>query len=125
MARRPSSTYGNRGRGRLRIILWTILVASLLSFGFLSMVDLKELAEFYAAQVFSARARHNAAQVRIIRSTRSSRNVCTNRNDPLNYVLGTGQSLSSGQRSNPAIDTHNSAWSRWTFMTNLGHPPGA
>jgi hypothetical protein len=120
MARHPSSTYGNRGRVRLRIILWTILVASLLSFGFLSMVDLKELAEFYAAQVLSARARHNAAQVRIIRSTRSSRNVCTNRNDPLNYVLGTGQSLSSGQRSNPAIDTHNSAWPRWTFMTNLG-----
>jgi len=46
--------------------------------------------------------------------------VCTNRSDLLNYVLGFGQSLSSGMYSNPAIDTHNSAWPRWTFMTNLG-----
>lgn len=120
MARSPGSTCSNRGRGRLRIILWTILVASLLSFGVLSTVDLKELSKFYKSQVLAARVRHDAAQVRILRSTHFLRGVCTNRNDPLNYVLGTGQSLSSGLYSNPAIDTHNSTWPRWTFMTNLG-----
>jgi hypothetical protein len=120
VARTPGSTCSNRGRGRLRIILWTILVASLLFFGVLSTVDLKQLLKFYQAQVLAARVRHDAAQVRILRPTHSWRDVCTNRNDPLNYVLGTGQSLSSGLYSNPAIDTHNSAWPRWTFMTNLG-----
>jgi hypothetical protein len=114
VARVPGSTCSNHGRDRLRIILWTILVASLLSF---SVLYLKQ---FYQAQVVAPRVRHNAAQVRILRSTHSWRNGCTNRNDPINYVLGTGQSLSSGLYSNPAIDTHNSAWPQWTFVTNLG-----
>jgi hypothetical protein len=107
-------------RCRLRIILWSTLIVSLLALGILSTIDLKQFSKFYKAQVLAARVRHDAAQVRILRSTHSWRNACTNRNDPLNYILGTGQSLSSGQRSNPAIDIHNSAWPQWTFMTNLG-----
>jgi hypothetical protein len=48
---------------------------------------------------------------------------CSNPRDPLNYIVGTGQSLATGWNSNPALDVQNSAWPDWTFMTNLGILP--
>jgi hypothetical protein len=108
------------GRSHLQVILWIVLVAGLLSFLIVSNINVRPTSESYKTHILAAQERRDAAAVRILRLKRPAPRICSSSDDPLNYILGTGQSLSSGLYSNPAVDTSNSTWPQWTFMTNLG-----
>src|SRR5579863_405843 len=55
----------------------------------------------------------DAKQVAEFRLMTGVQAECSDPKNPLNYILGTGQSLSNGYNSNPAIDTFNRDWNRF------------
>jgi hypothetical protein len=108
-----------------RILLWTILIFQCLLLVLAIHIE-RRLRLVWAkgsTPALSARDERFADVVHEFRLAPHNRENCLDPRDPLNYILGTGQSLATGWNSNPAIDTKNSAWPDSTFMTNLGILP--
>jgi hypothetical protein len=105
-----------------RILLWTILIFQCLLLAFAIHVDrlLRRVVPTLSSQAASIRAERFAEVVHEFRLVGHNRENCSNSRDPLNYIIGTGQSLATGWNSNPALDVINLAWPESTFMTNLG-----
>jgi hypothetical protein len=106
-----------------RILLWTVLIFQCLLLAFAIHVDRRLRLVLGSKPPISTSDKRFFDAVHQFRLVPHDHENCLSPRDPLNYIVGTGQSLATGWNSNPALDIQNSAWPDWTFMTNLGILP--